>query len=152
MSVSHPCAQRLVQLPNILIVPGHPRIPINDKAREFLEKLKARDEVFVQGLLDKEPITDLERKSLKLSSDEEEHLEAAIYAWSSLEIIQLAEDMKDRAKAFPFEGQLTEAVRESIQKIIEQLRILPFRRSRTIEQAIEQIEKLLELFERPAEQ
>jgi hypothetical protein len=122
---------------------GRHSVPVDGEAQEFLRQMQARDESFVQGLLrDKPKIWELERQSLHLSSDYEERVSAAISALSSLELLRLAEFMKQTAKALPVTGRWTSDLQRDVEMIIQQAESLTFRDSAVAAQ----IEDLAKLF------
>jgi hypothetical protein len=104
-------------------------VPVDGEAKRFLQQLQSRDASFIQGLLEQQPIFELEGKSLNWSEDDQKRFSAAVYALSSLEFLHLAETMKNAASGLPFEGTWTPDLKQNLERVIEQTRSLTFRDS-----------------------
>lgn len=104
-------------------------VPVDKEAKRFLQQLQSRDASFIQGLLEQQPIFELEGKSLNWSEDDQKRFSAAVYALSSLEFLHLAETMKNTASGLPFEGVWTPNLKQDLKRVIEQTRSLTFRDS-----------------------
>jgi hypothetical protein len=105
-------------------------IPVDSDAQRLLEQLQAKDQVFVEGLLQERPsIPALESKSLNLTSDDQKRLRAAVSALSSLELLHLAEAMRSTARSLPFTGSWTDDLRQEIKSLVELSQSLTFRES-----------------------
>ena len=90
------------------------------QAKDYLGQLRSCDPEAVADLTAENPdIAALERKSFALSEEMDSRFYAAVQALSALELLALAETTNDVARALPFEGRMTDKLREDIHGLIE---------------------------------
>jgi hypothetical protein len=104
---------------NALRNPDQDRARIVPQGMAYLEQLRGRDAQFVSELLTKGAnIPQIEANSLKLSHDEERELHAVSAAINAIELLDFAEQLKQVARALPFQGGISEAIKKSTHKVL----------------------------------
>lgn len=111
----------------LIITPGRSRIPLTSDARRFFDQMIDKDPELAEGLKASKDVMILLRESLGLTSDDESRITAAVSALSALELLKLAENMKDTAKELPFTGMWTHDLQVHIQEIVDNANALKFR-------------------------
>jgi hypothetical protein len=99
-----------------------PELPIDEKASKFLQQLNAKNSQFVEKLVEDNRIEHIEDADLKVTIKDMREIENALAALSSLELLNLAEKMRDLTSEISFEGDDTRSVKINIiNKVIMQL-------------------------------
>ena len=95
------------------------------KAAEYLEQLRACDPDFVNGLTAEKPdIEELEQRSLSMSDEDQRKRDAALSALSAIELLSLAENIKNMAKTLPYSGRVSTDVKKGIRMLIQKKKAL----------------------------
>jgi len=137
--LSRPGLSRLAALADALT--GGALVP--PQAIAYLAQLRSRDRGFLDGLTAENPdILELERQSLALSEEDEARYHAALSALAALELLSLAEAIKDTARTLPYAGMLTPDLKHEIRKLIERKKTLTFAPTPSALQ-LEELERVL---------